>query len=86
MTVDYQLVKEKKETYEEETRGYITECMQQLSGKYRMILHLYYYEEYSIREIAELLHIKENTVDSRLSRGREKLKQIFEKGEKEYEF
>lgn len=86
VTVDHQLVKEKRETYEENTGGYLTECMQRLSGKYRMILHLYYYEEYSIREIADLLHMKENTVASRLSRGREKLKQIFEKGGKEYEF
>lgn len=86
VTVDHQLVKEKRETYEEGAGGYLTECMQQLSGKYRMILHLYYYEEYSIREIADLLHMKENTVASRLSRGRGKLKQIFEKGGKEYEF
>lgn len=86
VTVDHQLVKEKRETYEEGAGGYLTECMQQLSGKYRIILHLYYYEEYSIREIADLLHMKENTVSSRLSRGRNKLKQIFEKGGKEYEF
>lgn len=86
VTVDHQLVKEKRETCEEGVGGYLTECMQQLSGKYRMILHLYYYEEYSIREIADLLHMKENTVASRLSRGRGKLKQIFEKGGKEYEF
>lgn len=86
VTVDHQLVKEKEESCEIETRGYLTECMQQLPGKYRMILHLYYYEEYSIREIADLLHMKENTVASRLSRGRAKLKQIFEKGGKKYEF
>lgn len=86
VTVDQQLAKEKRETYEEETGGYLTECVQQLPYKYRTILHLYYYEEYSIREIAKLLHMKENTVSSRLSRGREKLKQIFQKGGKEYEF
>lgn len=86
VTVDHQLVKEERETYAEKPEGYLTECMQQLSGKYRMILHLYYYEEYSIREIADLLHMKENTVSSRLSRGRNKLKQIFEKGGKNYEF
>lgn len=86
VTVDHQLVKEERETYEGETQGYLTECMQQLPYKYRMILHLFYYEEYSIREIAGLLHMKENTVSSRLSRGREKLKQIFQKGGKEYEF
>ena len=86
VTVDHQLVKEKGETYEEETGGYLTECVQQLPYKYRMIVHLYYYEEYSIREIADLLHMKENTVSSRLARGREKLKQIFQKGGKTYEF
>ncbi|MCH5268532.1 MAG: sigma-70 family RNA polymerase sigma factor [Lachnospiraceae bacterium] len=86
VTVDHQLVQEERESYGAETTGYLTECMQQLPYKYRMILHLFYYEEYSIREIAKMLHMKENTVSSRLSRGREKLKQIFQKGGKEYEF
>lgn len=42
--------------------------------KYRTIIHLYYYEDYSQKEIADMLHMKENTVASRMARGRERLK------------
>ncbi|MBR6950738.1 MAG: RNA polymerase sigma factor [Oscillospiraceae bacterium] len=45
--------------------------------KYRQVIHLYYYEGYSQREIAQLLGENENTVASRLHRGREKLKKIL---------
>lgn len=86
VTVDTRLVTNEMEEHEEEGAGEITESMWQLPDKYRMILHLHYYEDYSIREIAELLHMKENTVASRLSRGRGKLKQILQKGGKGYEF
>ncbi len=58
--------------------GYVTECVRRLPEKYRGIVHLYYYEGYRQKEIAELLGIKENTVASRLARGREKLKKIIE--------
>ena len=45
-----------------------------LPQKYRTVIHLYYYEDYSIKEIADLLHCGDNTVKTRLARGREKLK------------
>ena len=45
-----------------------------LPQKYRTVIHLYYYEDYSIKEIAALLQCSENTVKTRLARGREKLK------------
>lgn len=38
--------------------------------KYRMILLLYYMEDFNTREIAQILHMNENTVKSRLLRGR----------------
>jgi RNA polymerase sigma-70 factor (ECF subfamily) len=38
------------------------------------VLHLYYFEEYSVKEIAELLGRNESTIRSQLQRGREKLK------------
>jgi RNA polymerase sigma-70 factor (ECF subfamily) len=53
----------------------------ELPEKYRSVIHLYYYEEYSTGEIAELLGKKEATVRSLLKRGREKLKKTM-KGEK----
>ncbi len=46
-----------------------------LPTRYKNILYLYYYEGYKINEIASMLHIKENTVKSRLKRGRNKLKE-----------
>lgn len=46
--------------------------------KYKMPLLLYYYEGYSIKEIAEILGEKENTIKSNLSRGRKKLKDAIE--------
>ena len=41
-----------------------------LPAKYRAVVHLYYFEGYSTKEIAEILHSRPNTVSSRLSRGR----------------
>lgn len=50
-------------------------ALQKLSPKYRIVIHLYYYEEYSIKEIAKLLHLKETTVQTQLMRARNFLKQ-----------
>lgn len=44
-----------------------------LPEKYRIPLHLFYYEEYSIRQIATAMELPEATVKIRLKRGREKL-------------
>ena len=45
-----------------------------LAPKYRAVVLLHYYEGYKTREIAELLHLRQNTVVSRLKRAREQLK------------
>ena len=44
----------------------------------RNILYLYYYEGYKIREIAKILRQKQNTINSKLTRARNKLKKIME--------
>lgn len=41
--------------------------------KYKEVILLYYYQEMSIREIAQTLHIKEGTVKVRLQRARQQL-------------
>ncbi len=46
-----------------------------LPEKYRTIVHLYYYEGYKTREIAEALQTGENTVKSRLFRARDMLRE-----------
>lgn len=60
--------------------GWITQCVQSLPEKYRMAIHLYYYEGYSQKEIAQILHIKESSVSSRLTRGRSRLKKLLGQG------
>lgn len=51
------------------------ELLNQMDEAYRLILLLYYLEEFNIKEISQLLDLNENTVKSRLSRGRK----IFQK-------
>jgi RNA polymerase sigma-70 factor (ECF subfamily) len=48
------------------------------------VIHLFYYEDYKIKEIAETLNVSENTVKSQLNRGRTLLKaKLKEKWEDE---
>ena len=55
----------------------ILSAVQALPAKYSAVIHLYYYEGYSIKEIANLLRLSVPTVGTRLSRGRERLRQIL---------
>ena len=52
----------------------VLRAVMDLPRKYRMPIYLYYYEEYSTAEIAEILKLPKGTVCSYLSRGREMLK------------
>ncbi|MCQ2449836.1 MAG: RNA polymerase sigma factor, partial [Clostridia bacterium] len=49
-----------------------------LPQKYRTVIHLHYFEGYSVEEIATLLNSKPSTVKSWLHRGREKLRGLLE--------
>lgn len=46
--------------------------------KYRIVIHLYYYEEMSVKEISRALKLNENTIRSRLHRARKMLKDVLE--------
>ena len=59
----------------------LTNELLQLEEIDRNIIYLYYYEGYKIKEIAKLLGEKQNTVNSRLTRARKKLKRILEDGD-----
>lgn len=48
-----------------------------LPEKYSAVIHLYYYEGYSIKEIAQLLGVPAPTAGTRLARGRERLRQML---------
>ena len=62
-----------------ESKGLFVEVMK-LPEKYRVVVHLFYYEDYSIKEIAEILRTSESNVKVRLSRGRAKLKEALKEG------
>ena len=49
----------------------------QLPEKYREVIYLYYYEDYSIRELAALLGRKQSTLQTQLAVGRKKLKVLL---------
>lgn len=53
------------------------ELMNSLDEKYRTVLLLYYGEGFKVSEIAQLLDMEENTVKTRLSRGRMKFKEVW---------
>ena len=55
----------------------ILSAVQDLPAKYSAVIHLYYYEGYSIQEISKLLRLPVPTVGTRLSRGRERLRQLL---------
>ncbi|MDO4552027.1 MAG: sigma-70 family RNA polymerase sigma factor [Bacillota bacterium] len=57
---------------EEDSR--VLEAVMELDEKYRLPIHLHYYEGYSIREIAQALGARPATIGTRLARGRELLK------------
>ncbi|WP_297870623.1 RNA polymerase sigma factor [uncultured Oscillibacter sp.] len=50
----------------------------ELPMKYRLPLYLYYYEGYSVDEVGEMLRLKASTVQTRLARGRAKLRTQLE--------
>ncbi|MED4017890.1 MULTISPECIES: sigma-70 family RNA polymerase sigma factor [Sutcliffiella] len=52
-----------------------------LPTKYREVIFLYYYEEFTIKEISELMNIPMSTVKTRLGRGKSKLKEKLERAE-----
>ena len=62
------------ESPQEET---LFETVMKLPEKYRIIIHLFYYEDYSVLEIAKLMKLTQSNVKVRLSRGRKLLKEAL---------
>jgi len=57
----------------------IAALMEQLSFEHREILHLAYYQEFSVQEIADALDLPANTVKTRMFYARQRLKVLLEK-------
>lgn len=60
--------------FPEPADGDVFRAVMELPEKYRVPVHLFYYEDYPVKEIAALLGRGEGTVKSQLSRGRKLLK------------
>lgn len=58
--------------------GPVTTAVRKLPPKYRSVVHLFYFEELSIAQIASATGQKETTVKSQLFRAREMLKDLLE--------
>ena len=58
-------------------RKVVMDAVMSLPEHYRIIVYLFYYEEYSIGQISNILRIKETTIQTRLSRAREKLRSVL---------
>ena len=63
--------------------NFLLEMIQQLPDRYRLVFNLYVLDNYSHKEIAELLKVSENTSKSNLSRARKILKEKIEKHQQE---
>ncbi len=60
-----------------ERRKAVLDAVMQLPPKYRTVVHLFYFEDMSVSQIGEILGEKEGTVKSKLSRARDKLKELL---------
>ncbi len=60
--------------FEAEEQIALFTAVMSLPEKYRVPLYLFYYEEYSVREIARILELSETAVTTRLQRARQTLK------------
>lgn len=66
-----------QQVQEHQQRELLRRMIGSLPEKYRLVIHLYYYEELSTEEIAGLLHRRASTVRTQLTRAREQLKGIL---------
>lgn len=66
-----------------EDLSFVWDAVKSLPEKYREVVHLFYHEGYSTKQIADILRKNEATVRSDLHRGRARLKELLKE---EYDF
>ena len=74
-TLDY--ISEDKDIARMETKSVVLPAVQSLDEKYRVVIHLFYYEDLSLGQIARVTGLPVNTVKSRLLRAKNKLREIL---------
>ena len=68
---------------QQEQRAYVIGLIDELNDTQRVVIMLYYYNQFSIKEIAEMLKLDEAAVKNRLSRARAALRVKMEKDKDE---
>ena len=66
-----------EEMQADEGESEVYEAVKKLPPKYREVIHLFYYEELQIREIAAVLERNEATIKTQLARGRQMLEKML---------
>lgn len=79
-TVSLEDAEEQSEDFEPNESSELVEAVKKLPEKYKLPIHLFYYEGYSINDIANIIGKKPATVGTLLSRARERLKEILTGG------
>lgn len=64
-------------TFDTPARSDLFYAVMELPKRYRLPIYLYYYEEYSTQDIADILKVPKSTVCTQLKRGRELLKEAL---------
>lgn len=64
-------------TFETSDSSQLFQTVMDLPSKYRIVIHLFYYEDYSVSQIGSILNLSESNVKVRLSRGRKLLKETL---------
>lgn len=81
--IDYNRLRETDELEEtlvagdREDLSFVWEAVKLLPVQYREVIHLFYYEGYSTKEIGRILKCNESSIRSNLKRGRTKLKEVL---------
>lgn len=66
---------EEKPVFDNTDQSVLYDTVMALPQKYRIVVYLFYYEEYSVEEISKMLNVNSSTVRTRLSRARNRLKE-----------
>ena len=73
--LDFDIAQEEKEDLID-----LMPYLNKIPDKYKSVLYLYYFEEYSVDYIAEILGKRPSSIYTLLDRGRAKLKKVLEEG------
>ncbi|HEX3026729.1 MAG TPA: sigma-70 family RNA polymerase sigma factor [Clostridia bacterium] len=73
-------------SFEDKKENDVMAAVLSLPSKYKDVIYLFYYEEYTVPQMAKLLHQKENSIYSNLHRARKLLRQKLGGSDHEYNY